>query len=361
MTPGQGPADSPRYGVAIIGAGPAGCEAALAAAAAGARTLCLTINLDTVGYPTATPVIIDDSDDRRHQLLAELAELGGNLPRLLMVEGIASSNGVEGRILADRRRLGLAWKEALERADGVELRQALVVSLEPGDGCWLLRTKLDEIFTAAAVVVAAGTFLNGRVFDAGREIPGGRWAEIPANSLARTLHALGLDLVEVTGRTSPRLSTRGLESAALADPRLRSEGGGLGEVLGFSLESEGNRCQQLEVVHQQGGLENAWINRASYAVLHLVMAAGQLDKNLEARSAPCPGLFFAGRAAGSCNYTEAAGLGMIAGRNAAVRAGAEEPAVKLTKQHRLVIELLRRIAFKEIRPVTVRIDDETGC
>ena len=78
----------------------------------------------------------------------------------------------------------------------------------------------------------------------------------------------------------------------------------LGEVLAFTLETDGNRTSQLQALRRNKGLAQAWITRPSYSVLHLGLAAEQARKNLEAVGKP--GLFFAGRAAGSCNYTEAA-------------------------------------------------------
>ncbi|MCL4474133.1 MAG: FAD-dependent oxidoreductase [Actinobacteria bacterium] len=430
------------FDVAVIGAGPAGCEAALASARAGARTLCLTINLDMVGFPPASPVLVDDLQDRRGRLLAELESLGGQLPVILgtadngagaiapggfdtdavardgsaqggfdtdavardgsaqggfdtdavagtdNVEGRVLVEGrilVEGRVLVDRRRLGLAWKELLEHHDGVFLRQALVTELEPCTGGWKLTSRLGEEFAAATVVVAAGTFLNGCVIEADGVSPGGRWAEIPSNSLPKYLQMMGLELVEVTGRTSPRVSARGLEallsraepgSRISSDSRLRRDGSQLDEFLAFGFETRDDRGSQLEELRKNDGFVDAWITRASYAVRHDVLASGQVGTDLEVVDARGRGIFFAGRAAGCCNYSEAAVLGFLAGRSAASRAlngaagetagaagraaDASTPPV-LTDEHRLVTTLLDRIVNKKIRPVTVRIDDETGC
>lgn len=347
-----------NYDVAVIGAGPAGCEAALASARAGARTLCLTINLDMVGFPPASPVMVEDAEDRRREMLAELASLGGQLPELLSGSSVAGTDNTEGRVLVDRRRLGLTWKELLENEDRLFLRQALVTALEPCPDGWKLTTRLDENFTASAVVVAAGTFLNGRVIDAEKTGPGGRWAEIPSNSLPKYLQMLGLDLVQVTARTSPRVSARGLDSRTLEGGALRRDGGGLDEFLAYGLETGASRAGQLEALRRNDGLENAWITRASYAVLHDALAAGQVGEDLEVPGHP--GLFFAGRAAGCCNYSEAAVLGFIAGHNAAGRCGMAD-AFDLTKNYKLVTRLLERIAHKKTRPVTVRVDGETGC
>lgn len=347
------------YEVVVVGAGPSGCEAALAAARAGARTLCLSINLDMVGYPPATPVLVDDSEDRRHVLMAELGGYGAELPGIMHADGISGTDGVAGRVLVDRRRLGLAWKERLESETGLALRQALVTSLTPDKSGWLLTTKLGEYFSARTVVVAAGTYLNGRVSDGGETMPGGRWAEIPANSLAKCLQILDIQLVDIWARTSPRLSSHDIDERMQADPRLRRDGDQLGEVLAFGLETDGNRTSQLQALRRNKGLAQAWITRPSYSLLHLGLAAEQVGENLGIIGRA--GLFFAGRVAGSCNYIEAAALGFVAGVNAAGRAGHGAASQNLSFNKTLVGRLLDRVAHKENRPVTVRTDDESGC
>ncbi|MDO8737204.1 MAG: FAD-dependent oxidoreductase [Thermoleophilia bacterium] len=400
----------PDFDVVVVGSGPAGCEASLAAAAAGARVLCLTINLDMVGYPPATPVLAENSGDRRHALHAEIKSLGGRLPALLEKQNVANTGDDSGCLVVDRRLLGLAWKEALEYADGLSLRQALVTHLEPCGSAWHITTGLAEEFTAAAVVVAAGTFLNGRVVDAGGSIPGGRWAEIPSHSLARSLKGLGVEFTEIWARTSPRIAAGSVESVAdiarsagskqttgamrsagtdrLAGgkSRLYPDGMQLDEIYAYELETEGNRLGQLSAIRNIDGLENAWITRTSYTVFHDVIKAGQVCETLE--TVGLAGLFFTGRAAGSCNYSEAAILGLVAGRAAAVHAASSmagtsaansdgnaasvscggltgertaQHAGEQTADHVLLELLIDRIAHKQIRPVTIRTDAESGC
>ena len=263
------------FDVVVIGAGPAGCEASLAAATAGANVLCLTINLDMVGYPPATPVLAAGRDDRRHALLGELRDLGGNLPLILEKESVASIDDGFGSLVADRRLLSLAWKELLEHSDRLTLRQALVTSLEPGPhlkagrDSWLVTTSLAEEFTGAAVIVAAGTFLNGRVVDAGITTPGGRWAEIPSCSLAVQLKRLGVELSEIWARTSPRLSSRDIKPATAENSRLTRDGEQLDEFYAYGLEPGGDRVSQLGAIHENEGLERSWMTRGSYTVLQI--------------------------------------------------------------------------------------------
>lgn len=362
---------NPRnFDVVVVGAGPAGCEAALAAAGSGATVLCLTINLDMVGYPPATPVIADNREDRRYALLDELEALGGKLPYLLEKPVVATIDNDSGRMFVDRRLLCLAWKELMENTEGLELRQTLVNSLERHGRDWHISTSLGEDFTATSVIVAAGTFLNGRIVDAGITTPGGRWAEIPSNSLAKNLQMLGVEFTEIWARTSPRISSRGVDLTTggrclepYSSPELFRDGEQLGELYAFGLETEGDRTSQLRALHETDDLGNAWITRPSYTVLHEVLAAGQVSESLE--SAMLPGLFFAGRAAGSCNYTEAAILGLIAGMESAARVSPALAGLKTASpgflENSLLGSLVKKIARRQIRPVTVRIETESGC
>lgn len=355
-------ADNPPhpYDVIVIGAGPAGCEAALAAAGMGARTLCLTINLDNVGFPPANPIIADGPEDRRLELLAEIQELGGALPGLLSRDEVARVM-TDGTLIADRRNLGLAYKELLETSTGVLPRQALVTSLEYRDGGWRVETRLGELFTASSVIVAAGTFLMGQVDDGVSKVPGGRMGEIPANSLAKSLQMQDIELTRIEAVNMPRLAAGTLP---LTDPPLESngyrflpDGAQLHEQYMYGPYLQGSRAEQLNAIRKLTGLDDAWMTRAAYSIDCLALAAGQVDPDLEAVNNP--GLFFAGRSSGSCNYTEAAATGLVAGRRAAA-AGHDQAGTNLTSNKILVTKLCQAIAHQENRPVTVRIDGD-GC
>ncbi|MHB1055150.1 MAG: FAD-dependent oxidoreductase [Thermoleophilia bacterium] len=359
----------PFYDVIVVGAGPSGAEAALAAARAGAHTLCLTINLDTVGFPPATPVLIENRDDIRTGMFSEMQRLGALLPGLatapgVVMEAAAGPDDFAGRLVVDRRRLGLAYKEALETAANLELRQSLVTSLSRGDQdqtTWLVTTGLAEQFRAGAVVIAAGTFLGGMVDDAGGRLPGGRKGEIPSLALAARHAELGLSLVTAPATTNPRLDCRSFppETASRTGsdpPALVPDGSQLDESMAPGLWPQGDRLQQLDQVRQMTGQPTAWMTRASYSVDHRVLAGGELLPSLQTKA--LPGLFFAGRAAGSCNYAEAAMLGLVAGAGAAaVALGQASP---LSQDTIYVDKLCRVIAEQESRPATIRITGP-GC
>ena len=354
-----------RYDVIIVGGGPAGCEAAVAAANLGAKTLCLTINLDSVALHPAGPVLAEGKDDPRSALLHELREIGGVLPEILLHVGTTADVPEKGRVLIDRRRVSLAYKTRLEHTESVELRQGLVVSLEPQAGYWLAGTKLGEKFSANCVIVAAGTYLNGTVTEAGIPVPGGRHGEIPSNGLAACLAALGIDLEPANATCFARVAAASTGSADLPP-----DGEALRELYALGISLEGNRAHALGVIRSSAGcdkppaaiaaprsLKHAWITRSQFTVRHLILSAGQVDRDLQSRSHP--GLFFTGRAAGSCNYSEAAALGLLAGDNAAVRAK-NLAGGRLTKDYKFVKRLVAAVAEQQVRPVTIR-KPPPGC
>lgn len=335
-----------KHDVIVIGAGPAGAEAALAAAGGGADALCLAINLDTVGFPPGSPLLAADAGDPRRTLLSELGPAGAALPRLLETTGIAGPE--PGRVVADRRQLGLAYKERLETTAGVELRQALVVSAEATPTGWQVAGRFGERFDCRVLIVAAGTFLQGRLWEAGVESGGGRRGEIPANALAKSLQNMGIHMVEAEARAAARLDGRQLPRTG----ELLADDSRLGEVYGAADAATA------------GAPAEAWATRPPVRVRHLMLAAGQVSAALE--SVHCPGLYFAGRAAGGRGYVEAAALGTLAGRRAAVdaaglQAGEKEAGAPAAAALEVLINkmkvgsiLCQDVAASANRPVSAR-------
>ena len=158
-----------KYDVAVIGAGHAGIEAALAAARLGCATVVFTINLDCVGNMPCNPSI---GGTAKGHLVREIDALGGEMGRA------ADANTLQSRMLnrgkgpavhslraqIDRRAYSATMKHTLETTPGLDLKQAEIVELvRDGDG-WLLTTRLEEQYRARAVVLATGTFLRGRIY-----------------------------------------------------------------------------------------------------------------------------------------------------------------------------------------------------
>ena len=188
-----------KYDVAVIGAGHAGIEAALASARLGCATVVFTINLDCVGNMPCNPSI---GGTAKGHLVREIDALGGEMGRA------ADANTLQSRMLnrgkgpavhslraqIDRRAYSATMKHTLETTPGLDLKQAEIVELvRDGDG-WLLTTRLEEQYRARAVVLATGTFLRGRIYVGDVSYDGGPDGMYAATGLTDSLLALGIPL-----------------------------------------------------------------------------------------------------------------------------------------------------------------------
>ncbi len=187
------------YEVAVIGAGHAGIEAALAAARLGAKTVIFTINLDAVGNMPCNPSI---GGTAKGHLVREIDAMGGEMGKAADATFLQSRmlNRGKGpavhslRAQIDRRMYGAYMKQVLETTKGLDLRQAEIVSAEPQNGKWLLTTRLEEEYTVDTVILATGTYLKGRIFIGDVSYDGGPDGLFPASELTDSLVKLGMSL-----------------------------------------------------------------------------------------------------------------------------------------------------------------------
>ena len=209
--------DAGQYDIAVIGAGHAGIEAALAAARMGLRTVCFTINLDAVGNMPCNPAI---GGTGKGHLVRELDALGGEMGRA------ADKACIQYRILnrgkgpavwslraqADRREYQKIMKHTLERQENLWVKQAEVVAIRTeGGAVSAVVTHTGAVFAVKAAIVATGTYLGGRtivgevVRDSG---PDGLAAALP---LTQSLQELGVSIRRFKTGTPPRVNARSVD------------------------------------------------------------------------------------------------------------------------------------------------------
>ena len=205
------------FDVAVVGAGHAGIEAALAAARMGLQTVIFTINLDAVGNMPCNPAI---GGTGKGHLVREIDALGGEM-------GVAADKAcIQYRMLnrgkgpavhslraqADRRKYQEVMKITLEQQQNLQLKQAMIVDVLTQDGKVTgVQTHLGAIYTAKAVILATGTFLDSTIITGESVIPSGPDGMHPSVGLSEKLRALGLTLRRFKTGTPPRINRRSVD------------------------------------------------------------------------------------------------------------------------------------------------------
>ena len=209
------------YDVAVIGAGHAGIEAALAAARLGCRTAVFTINMDAVGNCPCNPSI---GGTAKGHLVREIDALGGEMGKTADECTLQSRmlNRGKGpavhslRAQIDRRQYAAYMKHTLELQDQLDLRQAEITDLSRSDnGTWLLTTRMLAVYEAKAVIIATGTYLGGRVFIGEVSYESGPDGIFPAAFLGESLRKLGIQTRRFKTGTPARVKRSSIDFADL--------------------------------------------------------------------------------------------------------------------------------------------------
>ena len=208
------------FDVLVIGAGHAGCEAALAAAGMGFNTALFTLNLDTIGQMSCNPAI---GGLAKSHLVKEIDALGGAMARVTDRAGIQFRvlNKSKGpavwatRVQADRALYRKYMREALEARDRLSVKQERVEEiLVHGGRVSGLRTT-DHVYEARSVVIATGTFLNGLIHIGMENWPAGRMDEPPSINLSKSLGDLGFKIGRLKTGTPPRLARDSIDLSVM--------------------------------------------------------------------------------------------------------------------------------------------------
>ena len=213
---------SEKYDVAVIGAGHAGIEAALAAAKLGCKTIIFTISMDWVGNCPCNPSI---GGTAKGHLVREIDALGGEMGKatdatLIQYRVLNRGKGPAVHSLRaqiDRREYSGYMKSVLEKQPNLDVRQAEITEIEKRDGVWQVKTQLGAIHEVKAVIIATGTFLGGRIYIGDVSYEGGPDGMFAATELAKSLKKLELPLRRFKTGTPARIHRASIDFSKLEE------------------------------------------------------------------------------------------------------------------------------------------------
>ena len=227
-----------KYDIAVIGAGHAGCEAALAAARMGMKTLMFSISLEAVANMPCNPHIGGSS---KGHLVREIDCLGGEMGKnidksYIQLKMLNTSKGpavYSLRAQADRKKYQAEMKHTLERQENLYLKQAEIVNITLENGkVKSIETNIGAIYDVDAIIVATGTYLKGKIFIGETSFESGPDGVFPANKLSECLKSLGVNLVRFKTGTPARINRKSIDFSKMEIQE------GQKDIEAFSLEDE---------------------------------------------------------------------------------------------------------------------------
>ncbi len=235
-----------EYDVAVIGAGHAGCEAALASARLGMKTLIFSISLEAVANMPCNPHIGGSS---KGHLVKEIDALGGEMGKnidktMIQLKMLNTSKGPAVHSLraqADRKRYQAEMKHTLEKQANLELKQAEIVDIKVEDGkIKSIETDVGAIYNVKTLIVATGTYLKGKIFIGEYSRESGPDGVFPANKLSESLKRLGVNLIRFKTGTPARINKKSIDFSKM-EVQKGEEG-----LTPFSFEDEAKDFEQVD-------------------------------------------------------------------------------------------------------------------
>ena len=209
--------DAGKYDIAVIGAGHAGCEAALAAARLGMKTLLFSISLECIANMPCNPHIGGTS---KGHLVREIDALGGEMGKnidktMIQLRMLNTSKGPAVHSLraqADRKKYQAEMKYTLEKQDNLYVKQAEIVDIEVEDGkVKSVTTNLDAVYNVDCVILATGTYLKGKIFIGESSYESGPDGVAAANKLSDVLKNLGIEIQRFKTGTPARINKKSID------------------------------------------------------------------------------------------------------------------------------------------------------
>ena len=235
-----------EYDVAVIGAGHAGCEAALAASRLGMKTLMFSISLDAVANMPCNPHIGGSS---KGHLVKEIDSLGGEMGKnidktMIQLKMLNTSKGPAVHSLraqADRKRYQAEMKHTLEKQENLEIKQAEIVDIKAEEGkIKSIETNVGAIYNVKTVIVATGTYLKGKIFIGEFTQESGPDGVFAANKLSESLKKLGINLIRFKTGTPARINRKSIDFSKM-ELQKGEEG-----LKPFSFENEPKDFEQVD-------------------------------------------------------------------------------------------------------------------